>query len=230
MDPSPHDPLPEDRLSQLSPDNREAPLVNIRYSAFVKKARFVLPIAALVMTVVILTWNEAGTRIAPLKKNDVLPASENIQNELVKPVFNSVDDSNQPYTVTADRAVQDRSNPDLVVLENPVATLNKVGGGKVDGDALKGLYEQQAQKLNLSGNVHIRSSDGYTLSSEELRIDLKAQKSYSGQDVTVTGPTGTLTATGLEGDAQRGTMIFTGPAKVILKSEGSLLPQGEKKP
>lgn len=219
-----------ERLSQLSMEKRETPLVNLRYSAFVRKLRFILPIFALGLTVIVLTWDEADKRIAPMKKEEVLPASENIQNELMKPVFNSVDDKNQPYTVTADRAVQNRENPDLVELEKPVANLQQNDGSQIDADAASGLYEQATQKLNLSGDVHIKNSDGYTLSTEELRIDMVSQKAYSGRDVTVDGPSGTIEATGLEGDATGGILIFTGPAKVTLYSDGTLLTPKESTP
>jgi len=219
---------PQERLSQLSIEEREIPIINMRYSAVVRDLRWILPLTALGMMVVIITWNATGNRLTPMKKEEVLPASENIQNELMKPVFNSVDAKEQPYSVTADRAVQGRDNPDIIELENPVAGLDKKDGGRMDAKANTGLYEQKSQKLNLSGDVHIKSSDGYTLSTQELRLDLDTQKAYSGRDVMVTGPSGTLEAKGLEGDSEGGTMIFTGPAKVILNStSGPLIPTKE---
>ncbi len=218
------------RLSHLSVDDGRKIFVSRRYTAIVKSLRLILPLAALVMAVVVFTWDEAGRRVAPPKKEEILPASENIQNELLKPVFNSVDDKNQPYTVTADRAVQSRGNPDIVELEKPIADLQMNDGSKIHGDADTGLYEQKAQKLNLAGNVHLVHSNGNTLSTEELRIDMVTQKSYSGKPVRVEGPSGTIDATGLEGDATTGSLIFTGPAKVILYSNGNLLSPKEKTP
>lgn len=192
--------------------------VNRRYSLFVKSMRWILPLIAVGMTVVIVTWDEAGQRTKPMKKEELLPQSENIQNELVKPVFNSVDRNNQPFTVTADRATQNRQDPDLIELEKPVAELQQNDGSKLDGEAASGLYAQKEQKLNLEGAVKLKHSNGYTLSTEELRIDMVTQKAYSGKDVRIDGPAGTLDATGLEGDAVTGDLIFTGPAKVILYS------------
>ena len=210
-----------DRLSSLSiPENRMTGL-NRRYSAFVKSLRFILPLAAVAMTVIVITWDE-GKNIEPMKKEDLIPSSQNIQNELIAPVFNSVDSKEQPFNVSADRAVQNRQNPDLVELDKPVADLTTTNGARIDADAATGLYEQKTQKLNLSGNVRLKHSDGYTLSSEEMRIDLATQKAFSGRDVHVEGPDGTLDATGLEGDANAGTLIFTGPAKIIFQSGADL--------
>lgn len=224
------DPQTQDQFSRLSVGDDRATTINRKYSSFVKSLRLILPLLALVMTVIVLTWDEADRRIVPMKKEELLPASENIQNELLKPVFNSVDDENQPYTVTADRATQSRNDPDLVELAKPVATLSMNTGEKLDADANAGLYQQKTEKLNLEGAVHLKHSNGYTLTTEELRVDLATNKAYSGQNVRVEGPGGTIDATGLEGDADTGALVFTGPAKVILYSDGNLLSPKDRTP
>jgi lipopolysaccharide export system protein LptC len=215
------DPQDHQRLNRLSVDENRSTKVNRTYSGFVRSLRFILPLVALGLTVIVLTWEEAGRRVEPLKKEEVIPASANIQNELLKPVYNSVDEKNQPFSVTAARAVQGRENPDIVELDKPVAELVQTDGSKIAGDAALGLYEQKSQKLNLSGDVHLKHSNGFTLSTEELRIDLATQKAYSGRDVKVEGPEGTIDATGLEGDTGAGSIIFTGPARVVLQSDGN---------
>jgi lipopolysaccharide export system protein LptC len=108
--------------------------------------------------------------------------------------------------------------------------MTMTSGDKVDAHADKGLYQQKAQKLNLEGAVVLKHSNGYTLKTEELRVDLASQKTYSGQDVRVEGPGGTIDATGLEGDSNAGVLVFTGPAKVILYSDGKLLSPKDKAP
>ncbi|PZO86914.1 MAG: hypothetical protein DI626_05235, partial [Micavibrio aeruginosavorus] len=130
----------DNRLSQLSVGEGRTITIGRRYTAFIKSLRFILPLVAIAMTVVVLTWDEAGKRVEPMKKEDLLPASENIQNELLKPVFNSVDDKNQPYTVTADKATQSRENPEVVQLENPKANVDMNDGSKVNARATTGLY------------------------------------------------------------------------------------------
>lgn len=225
--PEPHD---YQRLGRLTVDQNRRTTVNRRYTGFVRSLRFILPLIALVMTVVVLTWDEAGRRVAPLGKEEAVPVPANIQNELLKPVYNSVDEKNQPFTVTADRAVQGRENPDIVELDKPVAELLQTDGSKIAGDAATGIYEQKSQKLNLEGDVHLKHSNGFTLTTQELRIDMATQKAYSGRDVRVEGPEGSIDATGLEGDTTTGSMIFTGPAKVTLQSGGSLFSPKEKTP
>lgn len=220
-----------DRLSRLAaPEGRSQIKVNGLYSRFIRSLRFILPIFALILTVIVVTWDEAGRRVEPAKKQDILPESATIQNELLKPVFNSVDEKNQPYTVTADRAIQGRDNPDIVQLEKPVADIKLENGEAINGDAKSGLYEQKTQKLNLEGDVHLRHSNGYTLSTEELRVDMVTRKAYSGRDVFVDGEGGSIDAKGLEGDVGGEVLIFNGPATVILKSNGNLFSPKETTP
>lgn len=220
----------QERLSRLAVDGSRPATINRKYSSFVKSLRLILPIIALVMTVVVLTWDEAGSRFDPVKKEEVIETSNTVQNELLKPVFNSIDSKNQPYTVTADKATQNRGNPDLTDLLKPVASFLMNTGEKIDGHAEHGIYQQKAEKLNLDGDVHLIHSNGYTLVTEELRVDLATGKAYSGRDVRVEGPGGTIDATGLEGDSNTGALIFTGPATVVLYSGGSLLSSEDKTP
>lgn len=218
------------RLSRLSVDGTRTAKINRTYTSFVKSLRLILPLVAVIMTVIVLTWDEAGRRFEPVRKEEIVETSQNIQNELLKPVFNSVDSKNQPYTVTADNATQNRNNPELIDLEAPVASLTMNSGEKIDGQAKHGLYQQNTEKLNLEGAVRLTHSNGYTLTTEELRIDLAAGKAWSGRDVRVEGASGTIDATGLEGDTNTGALVFTGPAKVVLYSGGSLLSPKDTTP
>ncbi len=229
------DPMDDDveepaRLERLRVDGHRRVTIDGRRSHIIRKLRLILPLIALAMTVVVVTWDQGGRHAQPLKKEEVLPASQNIENELLKPVFNSVDDKNQPYTVTADRAVQSRSNPDLLDLENPKASLTQADKTTLGAQSVKGTYEQKTQKLNLNGDVVLTYSEGYTLKTQELRVDIPTQKAFSGRDVFIEGPAGTLEAKGLEGDATSGALVFTGPARVLLKNTGNLFdPKGNTK-
>ena len=221
------DNLPGDHDSRLTAlSQKRETKVGHGYTRFVRSMRIVLPLVAVGMTAIVLTWEDVGRRVEPLKKEQIAPQTENVQNELLKPVFNSVDEKNQPFTVTAERATQDRSNPDILNLEKPKAEIAMNDGAKIGADAHSGIYQQKEQKLNLEGDVHLTHSDGYILSTEELRVDLITQKAFSGLDVHVEGPAGTIDSTGLEGDGLSGDLVFTGPAKVVLYSENlNLSPQ-----
>ena len=210
------------RFDTLKVDKSRHVVLDDRRSRIVRKLRFILPFLALILTVIVVTWDESGKHIEPLKKEELIPASQNVENELLKPVFNSVDEKNQPYTVTADRAVQSRTTPDFLDLEKPKASLTQTDKTVVGAESDKGVYAQKEQKLDLSGNVVLTYSEGYTLKTPSMRVDLKAQKTYADQGVVMEGKDGTLTSTGLEGDSGNNSLIFTGPATLVLKQGGNL--------
>jgi len=197
------------------------------YSRFIKSMRIILPLLALAMAVLVFTWDDAGDRVKPLAKDEMAPQAPTVQNELVKPVFQSVDEKNQPYVVSADRATQDKTNPDLLTLEQPRAELTMLDGVQIKAQAMTGLYEQESRRLTLNTHVTLDHSQGYQLVSEELRVDAISQKVFSGRDVTITGPASRLEAKGLEGDASTGRLIFSGPAKVVLYQAGQIAGMGE---
>jgi len=186
------------------------------YTRFIRAMRVILLLGAVIMAVIAFTWQDAGQRIKPIPKEEITLQPATVQNELVKPVFNSVDDKNQPFTVLADRAVQDKATPDLITLERPAAELKLQNGDVINAMAQSGLYEQKAQKLSLSGGVELRHSLGYILSSEEMRVDLITRSAFSGRDVTITGEKGRLEAKGLEGSADAQHLVFVGPARLVL--------------
>lgn len=183
------------------------------YAATVRILRFVLAFLVFAVVAAILLWPELE-RTAPQKieSTDQKVAS----NELVKPKFESVDGDAQPFSLQADRAVQDTNNPDLIDLEKPVGDITLKDGSVLKLAAEKGLYHQNGQVMDLSGDVRLNQNEGYEMRGERVTIDMKTQDVRSDVPVSGSGPFGSIVATGLTGNGQKGVMIFHGPATLIL--------------
>lgn len=218
------DAAPKERLSSLS--TRTGGKVGRGYTRFVKAMRIILPLAAVGLLAVVITWPDMEKRVAPVRKDEILPDTANMQNELLQPKFESVDEKDQPYTVTAALATQSRENPDIVNLQKPVGNMALQDGGWVAIEALTGVYEQRNEKLFLSGDVKLTNDGGYTLTSDEMRINLNTSEAFSDKSVNVQGPDGTIDATGMEAFSNTGILIFKGPAKMILSNAGNSLSLG----
>ena len=102
--------------------------------------RLVLPLFALSLLAIVFSW---GT----FTQDDILPqidpaeAPQTIgKNELLNPRFESNDDKNQPYTITAKRAIQGETNEDLVILEDPLADILLENGNWIAIKAEQGAY------------------------------------------------------------------------------------------
>jgi lipopolysaccharide export system protein LptC len=212
--PTQHD---ETRLDELHVGQRNIS-VNRGYTRFVKSMRYVLPILAVILTVVVITWPDMEDKIVIVQKDELIPTSESDigENELLNPRFETTDAQNQPIHVTATRALQNQENPNLIKLENPVADLKMKNGSKVNIKALNGTYEQETEKLFLQNDVKILHESGYKLHAEELRVDMKTREAFSDKNVSIEGPDAYIEATGLEGNMNDGILIFKGPATLTI--------------
>ena len=191
--------------------------VNKSYSIFVRFMRFVLPVVALSIAVIVFTWPEMENNvIQTANKEDLVTQAANIKNELLEPRFESTNNQNQPFTITATRAMQGQDSAELVFLEQPQADMKLKSGETVSIEAEKGIYEQQTEKLFLENSVTLTHESGYALETDELRVDLKTRQAFSAKPVKAHGPKSELQATGLEANQGAGKLIFTGPAQLIL--------------
>lgn len=208
----------------VASSNRRAPANSASYSRLIRWMRLVLPLIALAITAVVFTWDNNQTRIAPMKDETERPTIG--KNELLNPRFESVDGENRPYRLTAKRAAQDEQDETRVLLEKPVADMMLEHGHWLAIEATEGTFQQEQRKLWLRGQVRLFHDGGYQLETPELQIDIEKNLATSEKDVHGQGPEGTLEAHGLRGSSSDGTLIFTGPAKLVLNTEqgsGSLL-------
>ena len=188
-----------------------------RYTRFVRAMRLVLPLIAVGIVGLLVSWPRVEERMAPPPEAASAPAPETVgQNELINPRFESEDQKSQPFTITAARAVQSSDNPDIVFLEKPVGDINLADGSWVAAEAGRGAFNQRAERLILEESVRLFHDKGYEIVTERLLIDMAARIAWSDAAVKGQGPAGTLAASGVRAEAGTGTVIFTGPAKLVL--------------
>ncbi len=207
-----------ERLSRLIRNEQNRVVHSKTYSRFVRTMRYALPALALIIVVIVMAWPKMEAKITPVTPENVAqnqqPAT---QNELINPRFEGVDSQNNPYTLSATRAVQSTHNPDILLLDTPVGDVSLSTTEKLVITANKGHYRQNAGQLFLEGNVKAKHSTGYDLDTTRLTIDTKARSTRTDQPVKIVGPAGTLDATGLDARNAEGLVVFTGPAKMVLK-------------
>lgn len=192
------------------------------YSRFVVWARVGLPLIALGITGIALTWTD---RRAPLKTIEQIspPAGQAtaMQNELISPRFQNTDDQGRPYTLTAARAFQDEHDKNRIMLESPS------GDMAIDSDrwaALKaknGVFDQTFKTLALQNDVTLFYTGGYEIRSENVLLDMAAGTAKTDTPVTGIGPDMALNATGMNGNAKTGVLILKGPARVEMNIDTS---------
>lgn len=225
----------ESRLESLKYNRGEtATNINTNYSRFIRNVKFALPIIAFLLIAITFNWNKfEGNKIVAVEEKDVQPEirQEIGKNELVNPRFESIDEKGQPFVLTADKAIQDsQSDKEQMQLENPAGELAMNSGEKITLRSDTGNYQQLKEFLDLNQNVILTHSQGYKLTTNTLQIDLAANRAWSEQAVRVTGPEGEINANGIEASAENGTVIFKGPAKMLLTLEKDAMNFGEMMP
>ncbi len=203
-----------DRLTRLQGRRTPQPY-NPHYTRFVRFMRLALPLLALIIVAVVVAWPNMDK--VPQVAADDPQHPQTGSNELVNPRYESEDDKGQPYILTATRAIQSAQDPDVVLLEKPHGVASLLNGTKIDAEAVRGAYRQKLQRLMLEGKVVLLQSQGYRFDTERLMIDMQAKKSWTDTAVAGDGPAGSVTATGMQMTDNDGVLIFTGPAKLILK-------------
>jgi lipopolysaccharide export system protein LptC len=206
------------RLDELLRSKKEGLKENNKHTAIVRFMRILLPLVAVSMVGLVMTWPQVDEQMSKTAQKSIQDDSPIIgQNELINPRFESMDEKGQPYVVTADRALQNADDRDVLLLTNPVSAITLNDGISIGSQSMNGTYNQLTEDLLLSGDVTLLHSDGYELMTDNLSIDLKNSKASTSHPIISHGPLGTLNANGLEADMKSGLITFTGPARLVLK-------------
>lgn len=140
-----------------------------------------------------------GSRAVPIPPHENLVVMQN-------PRFTGRDKSGQPYVITADSATRNLSNPSLVELVNPA--MEDVVSGTVR--APRGVFDQEAQRLELFENVVMTDNSGNRFVSTHARMNVQENKIVGLQPLEGDGPTGKIRADSYEIRDGGDIIIFTG--------------------
>jgi len=201
------------------------------YSGFVTKLRWILPISAVVIVTILMIWPKiqieiSQNRFAPAPVDRAALEKAAAENRLANAKFSSIDGKGRPFSITAAEAVQDSKTPDNVILQTPSGTLKMNGDVTMTANAKGGIYQQEKQVLELNENVVLTRSDGTTLQTQTMLIDLATSNVSASTPVEIDGPQGHLTAQSMTMTNGGATTIFKGPVKLILKTGNSINPKG----
>lgn len=222
------DDLSQERLDRLSRRDGSRAIYSTKYSVFIRRMRIALPLLAGFIVALLFAWNALHNEKSIITVTEADMPKTTRKNELVEPRFESVDDKDQPYTVTAARAIQSDKDENLVILEKPVADILLNEGAWVALRADQGAFRQDTRRLLLKGHVELFHDRGYQMETDRLQINIEERTAHSKSDIYIYGPEGTLNAKGLQADVERDLLVFTGPARLVLtRSPGLLSGEGE---
>ncbi|MEO5326142.1 LPS export ABC transporter periplasmic protein LptC [Mesorhizobium sp. CC13] len=91
---------------------------------------------------------------------------------MAKPQLSGFTKANLPYSMTADRAVQDPANQNVVELLGIDASLPITADNIAKVDAGRGIYDRDGNTLNLSEKVTVATSDGMVARLKSAYLDM----------------------------------------------------------
>jgi lipopolysaccharide export system protein LptC len=132
------------------------------------------------------------------------------------------DKDKQPYSVTAQSAVQDRDKPNLIKLRTVSGETHRSNGDVITIAAREGIYDSDTRIFDLAGDVQIGMPGRFMAQMEKAAVTVADKVLKSGVPVTVTMNRSTITSNGLEisNDGKR-IMFFNGV-------KARFLPSGSK--
>jgi len=131
------------------------------------------------------------------------------------------DRDKQPYEVTAKHALQDKVVAHHVHLDEVLGTFRKSTGDIYELAAARGLYDTDAEELDLAGGVKITSKDRFTANMNKAHVTVKDKKLISKVPVTVDLKGGsTIKAGGVEISDNGSRIVFTDRVKAKFKRSG----------
>jgi lipopolysaccharide export system protein LptC len=186
-----------------------------RRRTFLLKA--LLPTIAIGTLVTVATWSSwsgsvPGFRMAPLTQ----ASSAVSEDAMVNPRFYGVDDNNQPFTVTADMAMRDPSNDARVNLTMLQADMADEDDSWTYVSADKGLYDRDAETLDLEGSVSMFTGDGLEVKTDAAQIDLVTGTARGAAPLHGQGAWGMLDAVGFTYKRDGNVFNFFGKPTLVL--------------
>ena len=154
-----------------------------RHDRLVRLAKLGLPVLVLglVAMLAISPFDKRDDVSFILDKKGVDKATERMRIEQAR--YAGEDNKGNKFMITADRAIQQRSDVPVVMIEGMMARLGLAQGPLLIA-ADRGNYDLDTQMVQINGPVRVAGADGYRLETSNVRVDMKQRTLQSQGRVT----------------------------------------------
>jgi lipopolysaccharide export system protein LptC len=201
------------------------------YSRRVALLKRTLPAIGVFLLLLIAVW----PRLAPIweRMRFAFPAidlREARELRMLNPRYVGTDRLGRPYVVTAAAGHQVPDQQDLMSLESPRADMKSHGGAQIVLTADTGIYQSQAQLLDLFGNVTLAHENGTRFVTNTGRLDIGHNAAEGNDAVEGHGPSGDIRSQGFRIYDKGDTVVFTGKSDMLLKGAKVIAANAPKPP
>jgi lipopolysaccharide export system protein LptC len=191
------------------------------HDGVVRLLNYALPAAIGILAgfLVIMPMFTGGDVSFLLDKNRIDFASERLRIQSAE--YRGEDNKGQPFKINAGSAVQKSSDNPVVQLKDLSAEIG-LSEGPATLRADSGRYLMDKKQVQVDGPIAFRTSDGYTLDTNNATVDLNTkQMQSSGGGISGKTPTGAFTADRLSADLEKRTVTLDGNARLRIYPRGA---------
>lgn len=190
------------------------------YGRLVRAAKVSLLAAATAVVLLVAVWSglENRTQRSALKFADAWASGGQAASNAR---FFGVDRRNRPFFISAARVVQTgEAGKEQVDLDGVKAEISPHDGAPVVLTSSKGVYQRDAELLELSQKVRLSRDREYELRTERAQIEFRNGAASGDAEVRGEGTFGSVVADGFR-IAENGAMIvFSGRSRLLLPPSG----------
>jgi lipopolysaccharide export system protein LptC len=187
------------------------------YSRFVGLAKRILPAIALVLLVLVAAWprlQDALEHVRFVPPQIDLREAQDVR--MVQAHYSGVDRQHRPFTITANVARQNPGANDIVALEHPRGDMTSASGNAIAVTSRTGIYQPQAQLLDLFGDVRLRQDKGNEFRTGSAHVDMANGTAEGRESIEGDGLFGHASGQGFRILDRGDVIIFTGHATLDL--------------
>lgn len=188
-----------------------------RYSIFVRVMKGALPVAALGLGIAVLAY--ALQPREPARVALTFGRVGEVKGDLAmqNPKLTGTDDNGLPFTITAASASQVERGSNSVRLTEVTADFTTKEGTSVRVTARQGTIDTEQRLFDISGGIHLVSSDGYDVRTEAAHADLNAGTVHGETRVEADGAFGHIGADRFAFNNKTRKLQFNGNVKMLLR-------------
>lgn len=167
-----------------------------RHSRRVRLLKIVLPLIAGVIAIGFPVYSYLVTP-APIEVKADGSAFSDGKLVMANPKLEGLTKDNLPYALNALRAIQSAGEESLVELEKIDAKLPVSAGNIVTVGAAHGIYNREANTLELDKEITVSTTDGIVAKFKSAFLDIEKGTMKTTQPVDITRPGSRITADGM---------------------------------
>ena len=188
----------------------------MKHSRRVRFLRRFIPVACVAGLVGPIAWgviSPFARSIPDVKVGAISVSGSKITME--SPRLSGFKKDQKSYEVTAFEAIQDIKQPSIIELNKLTARMEQDKNSFARLTSDWGKMDQTAERLDLKGNVRVRTDSGYEVDMLSARVNMKTGDVVSSEPVTVRSQAGTISADQVELKDNGKHAIFEGRVRSV---------------